>query len=175
MLLNLLKHGADVGDVEILTYKPGLKHRFKALNMEWLGKYFEVEQEDIDMLDDPETFILKNGGEILFAKLNDEIVGCCALKHEGNKVYELVKMAVTPKYQGLGLGKTIGRAAIDKAIELRAVELYLITNSVLKAAINVYENLGFVQVPVSEKNMASYCRCDVEMIFPSEMLKPVSI
>lgn len=50
------------------------------------------------------------GGAILFALLGDAVVGTCALKQEGEGVFELTKMAVDESHQGLGIGR---RASVN--------------------------------------------------------------
>jgi len=158
-------------DVTIVPYKPAYATYFKSLNEEWLEKLFAIEEEDVKMLNNPKEVILDNGGAILFAQYEGEIVGCCALKHEGNQVYELIKMAVTETAQGKGIGYLVCKAIIDKAIALGATELYLISHSSLDAAIHLYKKLGFRQVPVTARDQERYERCDYRMIYPPELLK----
>ena len=57
--------------------------------------------------------------------------------------FELAKMAVSPKAQGLGIGYLIGEACIKKAQALGAPRVYLESNTTLKPAINLYYKLGF--------------------------------
>jgi hypothetical protein len=64
------------------------------LNLEWLERWFTVEPIDREVLGDPETHILAGGGHVLFAVDGEgHAVGTVALKHEGDGVFELTKMA----------------------------------------------------------------------------------
>ena len=101
--------------VQIIDYQPIHKEDFKRLNVEWIEKYFTVEPHDLDQLDDPEGYILSQGGKILLAQLGDLIVGTCALIKTGDTSYELAKMAVSPQHQGLGIGKKLCQQAIEEA------------------------------------------------------------
>ena len=129
--------------VEITGYRPALKKHFKELNLEWLEKYFTVEQRDLAVLDDPNQSIIKKGGKILFARLEGEIVGTCAIVPEGPSRCELVKMAVSPRHQGRQIGRKLALAAIDRAKKLGARELVARTSPRLEAANKLYRSLGF--------------------------------
>ncbi|MFN3849346.1 MAG: GNAT family N-acetyltransferase [Spirosomataceae bacterium] len=141
-------------DLEIIDYEPIYKEDFKNLNIEWIEKYFTVEPHDLEQLDEPEGYILSNGGKIFFAKYGDEIVGTCALIKTGGTSYELAKMAVSPKYQGIGAGRKLGQAAIEAAQKLGATYLYLESNQKLTPALTLYKSLGFVEVPIGDTPFA---------------------
>jgi len=61
--------------VKIVPYNKKYKEDFKRLNIEWLQKYFSVEPADEKMLSSPEKEIIRNGGEIFFALLENEVFG----------------------------------------------------------------------------------------------------
>lgn len=145
---------------EILDYIPEFAKDFKALNEEWITRYFVMEEADHKSLGDPQGYILDKGGYILMARYNNELVGACALLNEGNGVFELAKMAVSPKAQGLGIGKLLGEAAVAKAKQAEAVKLYLVSNRRLSTALNLYSKLGFVEVPMPP---SIYDRADIKM------------
>lgn len=149
--------------VEILPYQPEHQPAFRALNHEWITRYFALEDLDRRMLDDPQGYILDHGGYIFMTRHQDQWVGTCALIKEPGDVYELAKMAVTPAAQGLGIGWLLGRAAIEKARAIGARELELLSNRKLAPALNLYRKLGFVEasLPASE-----YQRADIRMVLP---------
>lgn len=130
-------------EITVTDYSPLYKKDFERLNREWLEKYFRVEPIDVEYFNDPEGLIIKKGGFIFFAKLGEEVVGTCALlKHPDH--WELAKMGVTEKYRGLGISNKLMDAAIQKARDMGAKEIELITNSTLIPAIKLYEKYGFV-------------------------------
>ncbi len=149
-------------NVQIVDFKPEYGTAFKALNEEWIGTYFTMEESDYKALDHVDDYILKPGGHIFVALYKGEVVGVCALIKMQNAPYdfELAKMAVSPSAQGINIGRLLGEAIIQKAKELGANSLYLESNTVLKAAISLYQKLGF------EKIMgfpSPYERCNIQM------------
>ena len=151
-------------EVQIIPYASPYAADFKQLNLEWLHRYFTVEPIDEHVLSHPEH-IIKEGGALLLAKLDGEIVGTCALLHEGNGRFEVSKTAVTERLQGKGIGRKLVMAAIAEFQKIGGRELYLETNSVLQTAITLYESVGFVH---SEKPTPSpYARANVYMVYKS--------
>lgn len=134
--------------VHIVPYGPQYNAAFKALNEEWISKYFVMEEADYKALDNADSYIINNGGHILVALYNNEPVGVCALlkMDDPDYDYELAKMAVSPKAQGKNIGFLLGRAIIEKAKELGGHKLYLESNTILKPAISLYHKLGFTKV-----------------------------
>jgi len=140
--------------------KDSNKKFFELLNREWLERYFEVETVDEVHFNNPIETIIDKGGKIFFVSLGGQIIGTCALIKDGNS-YELAKMAVTEKAQGLGAGKFLIEAALDYATSIKANKVYLSTNSKLHSAIHLYEKYGFKHMGMPD--CASYARCDMIM------------
>lgn len=135
---------------------------FRALNEEWIARYFVVEEEDRRQLADPVGAYIEPGGEILIAELAGKPVGCVALAPAGSGAYEVSKMAVSPELRGRGIGRTLLTAAIARARELGARSLFLGSSTKLEAAVHLYETLGFRHVPPEQLHMP-YARADVFM------------
>ncbi|MBS1663940.1 MAG: GNAT family N-acetyltransferase [Bacteroidetes bacterium] len=136
----------ESAQVQIIDYTPAHQSAFRQLNEEWITKYFRMEESDYKALDHPQEYILDKGGHIYIAVYKDEPVGACALIPMDDGGFELAKMAVSPRAQGLGIGYLIGQACIDKARALGARRVYLESNTALKAAISLYHKLGFRKV-----------------------------
>ena len=143
--------------VEIIEFELRYRERFMELNMEWIEKYFSVCDADIEQLSSPEK-IIKEGGKVFFAKYDDEIVGTCALVWYNDEWLELIKMAVTEKYQGLKIGKQLIQKSIESAKELGAKSLILETADELTNAIALYEKSGFVRFELPKAHF-TYNRC----------------
>ena len=137
----------QMNEVKIVPYNKKYKEDFKRLNVEWLQKYFTVEPADEKMLSSPEKEIIRNGGEIFFALLENEVAGTCAVLKVDEATFELAKMAVDEKTQGKQIGKKLCLTAIGFAISNNAEKIVLDTNYKLEAAINLYRSLGFLAVP----------------------------
>ena len=131
-------------NLKIVPFKLDYKSDFEYLNRQWIEEYFVMEDEDLKTLQNPESYVMEKGGEIFFAILNDDVVGTAAMIPTSNGVYELAKMAVAKNLQGLGIGKKLLSRCIDFSIEKNASEIFLITNDVLKPALNLYLSAGFV-------------------------------
>lgn len=148
--------------VEIVDYKPEHHKAFKDLNVAWIEKFFVVEDVDIEVLDDPDKFILEPGGCILMALYNGEVAGTCSLKNKGNGLYELTKMTVDEKYRGLKIGYLLGVATVERAKELKAKKVELYSNTVgSHMAIPLYYKLGFKEIPLDTQ---AYQRANIKMI-----------
>ncbi len=136
-------------DIQIIPYHPSLAPWFKKLNMEWLEHYYYVTEEDLLILDHPEK-IIASGGEILFAKYKDEIIGTAALNKISDQVVELIKMGVSAHMQGFGAGKKLLDAIISLAVKMKFEKIILETATPLNAAISLYKKSGFIQTSGEE-------------------------
>ena len=131
-------------NLKIVPFNKDYKSAFEFLNRAWIEEYFIIEEEDLKTLQNPETYILEDGGEVFFAILDGEVVGTAAMIQTDKGIYELAKMAVAKQFQGLGIGKKLLRRCIDFSKEREATEIFLITNDSLKPALSLYLSFGFV-------------------------------
>jgi len=150
-LLNRVKDQLKIREskkVQIVDYQPQYSTAYKALNEEWISKYFKMEEADYKALENPDEYILNNGGYIYVALYDNQPIGVCALirRDDPEYEYELAKMAVSPIAQGKSVGLLLAQAVIDKARAIGAAKLYLESNTSLKPAINLYHKLGFNKV-----------------------------
>lgn len=156
-------------DVSIEAWNGSAEHAraFADLNREWLTEFFWVEPTDEAMLSDPKGYVIDKGGDILFARVDGEILGVIALLHL-NGVYELSKMGVKAKSRGLGIGRRLAEALIQLAKKRGIAKLYIASNRKLASAITLYKNLGFIEQPKS--NDPRYQRADItlELVLPKE-------
>ncbi len=148
--------------VKIIPYSPELRTDFYNLNIEWLKNYFYVEAFDEEVLSTPDQYIINKGGHIFFGKLEDEIVGTVALMPtNSNKVFELTKMAVSPKYRGHRIGQHLMEHCIQFGKDLNLEKLMLYSNTILENAIHIYRKYGFVEIPVETDS--PYKRSNIKM------------
>jgi len=137
---------------------------FYRINAEWLQRYFAVEDVDRRMLSQPEKYVLARGGAIVFALIDGEVIGTCALLKEAPGVFELSKMAVETGWRGIGAGRLLLDAAIAEFRKRRGKTLFLESNSKLGPALALYESAGFVHQPAPRPG-SHYQRADVYMIY----------
>jgi ribosomal protein S18 acetylase RimI-like enzyme len=149
-----------MNQVAIIPYELIYQPDFKRLNVAWISELFALEPHDLEQLDHPDVHILPNSGAIFLAKLNDEIVGTVAMVKTGEGTFELAKMSVTPAVQGRGAGQLLAEAAIDYARQQNAHLIWLESNRRAKAALRLYERVGFREVPLIP---SPYARADIRM------------
>lgn len=147
--------------LEIIPFEEKYIQYFYDLNVAWLNKYFYVEPYDEKVLSNPKKYVLEPGGFIFFAKFNDEIVGVVSLINQ-NTFFELSKMAVSPKYQGLKIGQKLMVFCIDFAKKQNWKSITLYSHRSLVPAINLYKKNGFIEIPVEENSL--YERADIKML-----------
>lgn len=147
--------------MEIISYQPKYAKDFKELNIAWLEKYFWVEPHDEEVLGNPEKYIIEPGGTIFFVKEAEEIIGCVALMKMDENVFELTKMAITPKYQGKKIGQKLMEHSIKFAKNQGWNHLIIYSNRKLENAIYIYKKYGFREIPIGENN--PYSRGDIKM------------
>ena len=141
-----------------------LREHFFRINGEWLQRYFELEEIDRRVLLEPETHVIKPGGEVFFALVDDEVIGTCALLKETDGVYEISKMGVETGWRGIGAGRMLLDAAIAEFRKRRGTQLFLESNKKLGPALKLYESAGFVHHPAPRPG-SHYARSDVYMIY----------
>lgn len=146
--------------VEIIPFSPDLKEPIKTLNIEWLQKYFKVEEKDELTLSNPQEEIIDKGGMIFYARYNDEILGTASLMKVNDTTFELSKMAVSDKAQGLGIGNKLLSHCIAAAEKKNIKRLILYSNRILLPAIHLYKKFGFTEILLEE---GLYERADIKM------------
>jgi putative acetyltransferase len=146
--------------MEIINYDNKYQADFKRLNMEWLERYNLTESHDLEILDDPEGTVIKNGGCVFLAKENDDVIATAGLWKESDEEYELIKMTVDPLHRGKGISKLLLDRCLQEASDLHAKKIILYSNSQLKTALKLYEGYGFRYVDVTN---APFLTADVKM------------
>jgi GNAT superfamily N-acetyltransferase len=147
--------------VSILPFQSKYSKNFKDLNVAWLDRYFYVEPKDTVLLEDCENSIINKNGFIFFAEYQNEIVGCFSLIKIEDNLYELGKMAVDPKFQGLRIGQELLKFAIDFGKENNWNKIILYSNTKLEHALYLYRKYGFQKIEL-EKELP-YARSDIKM------------
>ncbi len=147
--------------VVVREFRPGDEAAFHDINIEWIERYFVVEQKDRDVLDDPGKYVLDPGGAILIAEDDGAAIGVVSLVLMGEGSVELAKMGVRPAAQGKGAGRLLVEAAIEKARAMGMSRVYIETNSKLGPALKLYQDAGFQ--PLEERQPSPYARADVQL------------
>ena len=106
---------------------------------------------------DVELHYQKKGGEFWVVEREDQIVGTAAYYpiERGNNAVEIRKMYILPAARGQGLGKFLLQELESKIIARGFDEIWIETASVLKKAVKMYENNGYMPTTGVETQ-----RCD---------------
>lgn len=148
-------------DISIVDYLPEHRLRFKEINEQWITRSYVMEEEDIKTVENPETYILKDGGKIYIALYKGHPVGTCAYLNMGDKVYEMIKFAVDEDYRGLKIGKVLVEESVESIRQLGAGKIILFSNRGGSAkAIEMYYRMGFKEIPLGNSEFA---RADIKM------------
>lgn len=131
-------------------------------DLEWIGKYFSVEEVDTEYLQNPRQKIVEPGGEVFFVLEGGEVRGTCAFIRHMSETYELPKMAVAPSAQGRGFANLLMQAAIENARRKNARTIFLLSNTALAPAIKLYNKYGFKIVRHLDSH-PDYKRANIEM------------
>jgi ribosomal protein S18 acetylase RimI-like enzyme len=146
--------------IEIIPFSPDLKDHIKILNIAWLTKYFRIEEKDQLVLSNPKEEIIDKGGMIFYAKFNNQILGTVSIMKIDDTTFELSKMAVSDKAQGLGIGNKLLTHCLSVAEKNNIRRLLLYSNTILLPAIHLYKKFGFAEIPL-EANV--YERANIKM------------
>ncbi|TAF05244.1 MAG: GNAT family N-acetyltransferase [Nostocales cyanobacterium] len=120
------------------------------------GLGWEADGADRDVLQ-VEEFYINAGGEFWVIEHQNQIVGTGAYYpiKRGEKAVEIRKMYLLPKVRGLGLGKYLLQQ-LELTIAKRGFkQIWIETASVLKEAVQLYENNGYITATGVETK-----RCD---------------
>jgi len=150
-------------NIEIRPYRSADAASFRELNEEWIAKYFQIEDQDRRVLEDPEGHVLARGGRIYIVTADELPIGCCALIPAEPGVFELGKMSVAETCRGLGIGRKLLEYTIAEAKAMGAKTLCLASNSRLANAVHLYESVGFRHLPPERVAPSPYARSNVFM------------
>lgn len=149
-----------MSQIRITYFEPAYRDAIRRLNVEWLEKYFHVEEIDREVLSKPEEVILAPGGEIFYAWYGDEIVGTVSLMKIDETCFELTKMAVSENFQGLGIGKLLMENCLDFAKKAGIKQIIIYSNRRLERAVDMYRKFGFLEMDLGP---VIYQRADIKM------------
>jgi GNAT superfamily N-acetyltransferase len=148
--------------ISIVEYEDGHAQMFRTLNEAWIGKHFEIEPKDREIIDDPKGRILAKGGRIFIAEADGRAVGCVALIPMSDGGYEVAKLAVDESSRRTGLGRRLLQRCIEAGRRAGAHRLFLETNSRLAPARALYLAMGFRDLP-PEPTLYARCDCWMEL------------
>jgi GNAT superfamily N-acetyltransferase len=90
----------------------------------------------------------KPSGRLLLAFVDDQLVGCVAMRKIGNGTCEMKRLYLRPNVRGKGLGRELARSIIDEARVVGYQRMCLDTlPGKMDHALSLYRSLGFKEIP----------------------------
>ncbi len=148
-------------EIEILEFENKWAADFARLNYEWIQKFFAVEKHDREVLGDPQKWVIDPGGQIFMAVVGGVAAGTVAMIPATKRVTELTKMAVSPAFQGHGIGDKLMARCVRYAKEHGIKTVFLESHTKLTPALTLYRKHGFIDVPGDPNSL--YARADIRM------------
>ena len=149
-----------MGAMQMETNNPAHFGEFIRLNELWITEHFSIEEADRALAANPAR-VIAEGGAIFSLLDGEQVVGVCAIFKESAQRYQLARMAVAPAARGKGYGNRLLEHALAHAKTLGASSVFLLSNTVLQAAIALYKKHGFVTVYTGPH--PEYARCNIVM------------
>jgi ribosomal protein S18 acetylase RimI-like enzyme len=117
-----------------------------------LGFDLAFQNFDVEMANMPGKYSPPNGGLLLARNDAGLAIGCVALRPlpstaKAGKVCEMKRLYVSPEGRGAGVGKGLAEAIIKEAEDLGYEEMRLDTLPSMTAALTMYRNFGFENIP----------------------------
>jgi len=86
-------------------------------------------------------------GRLLLAEIDGELAACVALHKIEDKICEMKRLYLRPKYRGRGLGRVLAETIITEARHIGYHRMRLDTvEPVMKDAVGMYLKLGFREI-----------------------------
>ncbi len=159
----------NMQDILIRTIEPGDNKALATIIRDTLAEFKANKPGTVyfDETTDHLSDVFKTDGSIYFvAELDGEIMGGSGIYPTANLpegTCELVKLYLSSKARGKGLGKILLQKCLAAAKELGYKKMYLETMPELTIAIPMYEKLGFTYLPAAQGS-SGHTGCDVWMI-----------
>jgi putative acetyltransferase len=94
-------------------------------------------------------------GAFVIAYIEDEAVGCGAVRRLDEQTAELKRMYVVPSLRGHGIGRAIVEALEREATMLGSKKVVLETGTRLAQAIKLYAGMGYAPIPLFGEYLSS--------------------
>ncbi|WP_300454849.1 carbonate dehydratase [Accumulibacter sp.] len=112
----------------------------------WLGVDLCFQGFDEEMATLPGAYS-PPGGRLFYAEINGRPAGCVGIRAFSTGLCEMKRLYVEPGQRGFGIGRDLVLAAIRAAKAIGYRKLLLDTLPVMRFAVRLYREMGFVEAP----------------------------
>lgn len=112
----------------------------------WLGIDLGFQKFEDELLS-LQTMYGPNHGTIILCKSDNEYIACVAVRPIDDKIAELKRMYVKPKFQRRGIGEELLRLSLSFAKNAGYEKARLDTLNTMLPAMNLYTKNGFKEIP----------------------------
>ena len=91
-------------------------------------------------------------GRLLLCRVDGAVAGCVAMRKLADGLCEMKRLFVRPAFHGTGCGRRLATAIIDEARRAGYEAMRLDTVPAMRAALGLYESLGFRDVAPYTEN-----------------------
>ena len=110
-----------------------------------IDSYFDSDAFEAELRGLPGDFSPPKGA-LLVAEENGRIAGCVAFRDLGNGACEMKRMFVLPQFHGLGAGRMLAAAIVERAKAIGYSKMMLDTGPLQREAQALYRKIGFKDV-----------------------------
>jgi GNAT superfamily N-acetyltransferase len=116
-----------------------------ALNAELMAKFPEPGATHFSLSHEQ---VADGDGAFLIVYVDDQAVGCGAIRRLDGERAEIKRMFVSPAVRGQGIGRAIIVALEDEARRIGVTQVVLETGTRLPVAMSMYESAGYRRIPL---------------------------
>lgn len=133
--------------MKLIPFAERYRQDFIDFNTDWIIDNFGfLEPEDLETFNRIDEELERGAMIYIAVDDQDNALACCMARPMGMGRWELCKFASNKRLPHKGAGSAVFEACIEYAVSQGAKELFLLSNTRLKAALHIYQKYGFHEI-----------------------------